>query len=138
MKYFILYVLPLIISCSLFDNEQALEINPNHLIGEWRTESFYNDLELIEPAEFDTSKVESAFKFVINKDNTCEIIRIKLPNNLYTKCGWELYGSESELYFRFYYSEIVTQWYFDYSFIYRVREISEQNIDLKYVAHNSL
>ncbi|MBO6793454.1 MAG: hypothetical protein JJ895_06055 [Balneolaceae bacterium] len=134
MKYFILFVLPLIISCSLFDNEQALEINPNHLIGEWRTKSFYDDLELIEPAEFDTSQAGSVFGIEFINNNTCRITPIKPPHLRIGACEWVIYGYDPEVYLRIQYTQMIDQWPIDYSFLYRVKEISNQNITLDLLA----
>lgn len=126
----------LLISCSLFDNEQALEINPNHLIGEWRVQSFYDDLKLISPTEFDTSQVGSAFGLDFFTNNTCKITPIKPPGLRLGACEWVIYGYEPEVYLRLQYTQMVTQWPLYYSFIYRVREISSQNMVLELVARS--
>lgn len=136
MHFRVLLLFPLILSCSIFENEQDFEIDPNYLIGEWRIQSFYNDLQLIEPAEFDTSQVGSAFGLEFLPNNTCKITAIKPAHLRLGACEWVIYGYDPEVYLRIQYSELVEQWPFDYSFIYRVREISNQDIKLELVARS--
>ncbi len=134
----ILFVFPLLLSCSIFENEQDFEIDPTLLINDWRIESFYNDLELIEPNNFDSTVVESAFRFEIFPNNNCELYGIKPRKNSFHDCKWEIYGSQPKVYLRIYFSEYVHPWYFDSSFLYQVFEISHKQFKIKFIGHRVL
>ncbi len=138
-QFLALLLFPLLLSCSIFENEQDFEIYPPNIIGEWIRTDFAGDTEYIKPSSIDTSLFKNYILYNFNDNYSCEMNSGLQPSNnsFYSDCGWSMYGEDPNIYlttqFSFASQTFVRAIYWDF---YKVTELSEDRISLRLLDSN--
>lgn len=134
MKSQFLLFIPLLLSCSLFENEQGFEINPEYLNGEWYlihneegTPNFYK------PTNIDTADFDRIISIHFFESNDCSINDLKPRYNRAWLCEWSIYAEEN--YTRFFLSldfnyQLPAPSFFDKNtgILYEILELSQDKL----------
>ncbi len=138
MKTHFLIFIPLLLSCSLFDNEQDFEINPEYIIGEWIRTDYTGNTEFINLSQADTSSIELYIKYTFVDNNTCELESSKPQYYYIYDCKWYINKDEEDYYF---FIQFEVDWgiwpgpyYWD---LYKIRMLSDQKMTLILIDSNN-
>lgn len=126
-----LCLIPFLFSCSVFENEQDLEIHPPSLIGEWILTESATITQFEAPTIADTSNLERFITYQFYPDQTC-YVKLNVQNDFwYENCRWEMYkdGNEHYLWNYFETSNQIWQGYL-YVRLYKVIKLTDNRITL--------
>jgi hypothetical protein len=139
MNIRVLFVLPLLLSCSIldFENEQDFEIDPNNIIEEWYSWDIEGNLSLLTPSQIDTSFNERFMILTFTEDKKCEKKLMKPQFDMFGGCTWNLFYDESNVYliieyyiWHYYYPHI------DFEELYRIVELDQNRAELFLINQN--
>ncbi|MBO6793452.1 MAG: hypothetical protein JJ895_06045 [Balneolaceae bacterium] len=138
MKTHFLIFIPLLLSCSLFDNEQDFEIYPPNIIGEWIRTDFTGITEFINLSQADTSSIELYMKYTFGDNNTCELESSNSNSFYFYGCKWYINKDDEDYYFFLQFDVDWGIWpgpvYWD---LYKIRELSDQKMTLILIDSNN-
>ncbi len=135
----VLLLFPLILSCSIFENEQDFEIYPPNILGEWIRTDFNGDAEFQKISSIDTSSFKNYIIYEFKNDYSCEMNSGLQTTNysIFTDCGWSMFGEEPDIYLTIQFSIFDPIWpstiFWDF---YKITELSEDRISLRQLDSN--
>lgn len=128
----------LLISCSLFDNEQQIILDEEFIVGEWVYQDFSDELNLIPFSQVDTTKLDDYIYYNFKRPNKannglCEI-KHSDKSGTYRYCHWRVDGDGSNLNLSLQYL------YFDEhmnmrtpTYLYKVGKLNQNSLNLDYI-----
>ncbi|MBO6793451.1 MAG: hypothetical protein JJ895_06040 [Balneolaceae bacterium] len=144
MNYRVILLLStLLISCSLFNNEQQIVLDEEFIVGEWVLTDFDGDLNLVSFSQVDTSKLDNYIYYNFTEQPQywhfkCEIIHSKKPIN-YNYCRWRVDGKSPDLYLTLHYNYDLINWTslfhppMDSYYLYKVTKLNQNSLNLDYI-----
>ncbi len=146
MNYLVILLLStLLLSCSLFDNEQQIVLDEEFIVGEWVYTDLEGDFNLMSISQVDTSKLDNYiyYNFYSSspyRDNHCVIIHKNKPDN-YPICKWQVDGKAPNLYLTLNYDYTVINkgiyaWFPytpKFSYLYKVSKLNQNSLNLDFI-----
>ena len=131
MKKLIFLCSLILVSCSLFENEQDFEIYPPNIIGEWYQTDFEGNIKFHKEVEFDSTINPVIQRRTFSDDYTCEVTNATPPYSTSFSCEWRIYGNKPEVYLKLDYEHIYDPWPFYMGELFRIKELSDQKFILQ-------
>ena len=133
MRFLLLTISLFTIQCSVLNEEETFDLNPDQLSGEWSRVEF-SDTFHINKIDEDSEEVTDQYiryEFIKNSFNTCRIYNSERPVNFYGYCRWNLYGEYPDIFLSIEYKINNSPTKEFQSFLYLIKDRSENRIKLR-------
>lgn len=133
MRFVLLAISLFSIQCSVLTEEEAFDLNPDLLSGEWTRVEFSDTfhIEKVDENSDEPSVQHIKYLFIVNDFNTCRIFNSARPEDFYGYCRWNIYGKYPDLFLSIEYKINNNPNDEIQSFLYLIKDRSENRIKLK-------
>ncbi len=142
MKFRALLLLPLFLSCSIFEADQETSFNEELMLGEWFYEDFDGDFKLIRTDDVDTYDFNDYIYYKFDVNSKCKILHPQRPLTKIDNCYWYFVEGAPNPKFKLMYTRKAYQAYSinEYvvtdtrhlSYLYDIERLTPTNLFLKH------
>ncbi len=136
MNKLILFTIPLLVSCSIYNNDDKVIIDRQFAAQKWMYLDSYKPFTFkkYNSNEANDAEYHIIYDFRDTEINNCTIIHSQRASNYYKRCGWLIQGYDTELFLTLWYQitgeNNTTQ---NFRYFYEVVELSEERFKLKLI-----